>query len=480
MTLRERLQRQLEIRRKNQDRILPAPDAIEAPVHLAGVDPSDELVSDGGRGEGAGSCNISVDGLEAEARQSIARQLERLRNFQEKSPRNSRGLPVERALQSDLGGEIRATTAGSFLYLTELCEESGALLSGDDPRSNRQRVLQLIDLLLGMQIECEPSGIAFLDTETTGLSGGSGTYAFLVGIGSWNPLGFSVEQFFMRDFDEEAAMLSSLQERLSQVEVIVTFNGKSFDLPLLESRFVMHRLRWPLTHRPHLDLLHPSRRLWKLRLRDCSLGNLERHVLGWEREGDVPGHLIPQLYFNYARTGVPTGLKAILQHNRQDIRTLAELTLVVARIFGGSASREDLATEDLFGAARYLAALGQRQRSLQFGQEALGREGPQSLKVEVLRQLARIHRSQKTYFQAAMMWQQMMATSRSFHAEACENLAIYYEHRAGDPAKALDLVEDAIQQIEGLGSGRSTQLDRWLHRRSRLQKKIGRVSSINL
>src|SRR5262249_33194494 len=158
-------------------------------------------------------------------------------------------------------------------------------------------VLSLVQLLTGKQIECDPSRIAFLDTETTGLSGGTGTYAFLVGIGTWRSSGFLVEQFFMRNFDEEAAVICPLEERLSQVKVVVTFNGKCFDLPLLESRFVMHRRDWPLADGIHLDLLHPSRRLWKLRLKDCSLANLEREVLGFEREEDIPGYLIPQVYF---------------------------------------------------------------------------------------------------------------------------------------------------------------------------------------
>jgi uncharacterized protein len=485
MTLTKRLQRQLEIQRKNDNFLLQTLAPRETRIHQDGLEPPDEPVHEASRFfiESAPeprelSCSVSAGGLETEAGQSIAQQLERLRSLQEKSFRNSRGLVSGSELQSDLDGEIRATAAGSFLYLTELDEQPGLQPSGDDPGDYGQLVLSLIQLLLGSQIECESSRIAFLDTETTGLSGGTGTYAFLVGIGSWRPSGFFVEQFFMRDFDEEGAMLSSLEERLGQVEVIVTFNGKCFDLPLLESRFVMHRRRWPLAQGIHLDLLHPSRRLWKLRLKDCSLGNLERQVLGFEREGDVPGYLIPQLYFNYARSGVSTGLKAFLRHNRQDIKTLAELTLTVARILVGCSSRESLAAEDLFGAARYLAALGQRQQSLQFGQEVLQREGPQSLKVQVLRQLAGIHRSQKTYYRAAVLWHKMISTSRAFQAEACENLAIYYEHRAGDLVRALELVEDAIRQIESgsQNSSRAHKLDRWLHRRARLQRKIGRVS----
>jgi uncharacterized protein len=484
MTLTKRLHRQFDIQRKNRDLLIHTAAPREIEVRQRGSGSSDEpatrigqlpIQQPSGPGEVPRSCSVSADGLETEARHSITHQLDRLRSLQETNFRNSRHFAHDNHLRSDLGGEIRTTAAGSFLYLTERYEQASLQPSTDDPESYRQLVLSLIQLLLRRQIECEPSQIVFLDTETTGLSGGTGTYAFLVGIGSWQPSGFLVEQFFMRDFDEEGALLSSLEERLSQVEILITFNGKCFDLPLLESRFVMHRRGWPLAQRTHLDLLHPSRRLWKLRLRDCSLSNLERHLLGVEREGDVPGSLIPHLYFNYARSGVPTGMKAVLQHNRQDIKTLAELTLTVARILLGCTSRESLTAEDLFGAARYLAALGQRQKSLEFGQEVLERGVSQSLKVEVLSQLAGICRSQKIYSRSALLWHQMMAASRTFQAEACENLAIYYEHRAKDLSKALELVEYAIRQVEGEGQSlkRSGTLDRWLHRRARLERKIG-------
>jgi uncharacterized protein YprB with RNaseH-like and TPR domain len=491
MKMIDRLQRQLEIHRRNQSRTFEAPESDGA--HTLSLCPETELGEEGTRADsfapfggeasqGVGERDNRISSqLQMENRQAILHQLERLRRLQEGRSRNFRGQVSDRQLHSDFGGEIRMTTAGSFLYLTELYERSGIQLNGDDPESDRQLVLSLVQLLSGKQIECEPSRIAFLDTETTGLSGGAGAYAFLVGIGTWCSSGFIVEQFFMRNFDEEGAVICSLEERLSQVKVVVTFNGKCFDLPLLESRFIMHRRDWPLVDGIHLDLLHPSRRLWKLRLKDCSLANLERQVLGFERAEDVAGYLIPQLYFNYVRAGASTGLKAIFRHNRQDIRTLAELTRIVAGILVGCSSREELAVEDLFGAARYLASLGRRQQSLQFSEEVLERGGLESMKVEALRQLASIHESQKTYYRAAALWQKMMTTSPFFQAEACEKLAIHHEHRTGDLVKALELVEDAIRRVQiernVQKSSRSGRLHQWLHRRARLQRKISRSSN---
>lgn len=153
---------------------------------------------------------------------------------------------------------------------------------------------------------CDPMQWLFLDTETTGVSGGSGTYAFLVGLAWWDTVGLQVEQFFMRDFAEEHAVLMELAERMSSRRVLVTFNGKSFDWPLLETRYAMTRVIKPCLPLAHLDFLHPARALWKLRLGSVRLVDLERRVLdaprlGWHREDDIESACIPQFYFDYLR-----------------------------------------------------------------------------------------------------------------------------------------------------------------------------------
>lgn len=481
MALNERLQRQLETHRRNRELL------IRTEKELTSIDQA-QAGSDDESGSEAAALKESVpEGMserfgllrdEHEAmgplRSSLAQDLARLRTRQQPPPRSSIEGVVSDEFESDLGGEIRTTAAGRFLYLSEFFGQPSLNRNREAGEIFQQPVCSLINLLLSKQIECDPFQIGFIDTETTGLSGGTGAYAFLVGLGSWQPAGFLVEQFFMRDFDEEGALLSALEERLRQIEVVVTFNGKCFDLPLLASRFILHRRSWPLHPDNHLDLLHPARRLWKLRLRDCSLGNLEKHVLGVERENDIPGYLIPQVYFHYARSGVPGALRAVLQHNRQDIRSLAELTLVVSRILLGTTSGEDLATEDLFGAARYLELLGQRQRSLQFGDVVLERGTPASLKMQVLGELAEICRSERNYARAVGLWREMIKAASTFQPDACENLAIYYEHRAKDFSQAMEFVDHAIRLLED--QGRTVQLDRWLHRRARLQRKIANIS----
>ena len=152
--------------------------------------------------------------------------------------------------------------------------------------------------------KCKPENFAFLDTETTGLAGGSGTYAFQVGVGRFEADGFRLAQFFMRDPIEEPAMLSALEEFLAPCETIVTFNGKSFDIPLLNARYITNGNPFPLKDAAHLDLLHLARRLWRERLPSRTLGYLEEHVLGQTRtEEDTPGWMIPELYFEYLRSG---------------------------------------------------------------------------------------------------------------------------------------------------------------------------------
>ncbi|MBQ6256581.1 MAG: ribonuclease H-like domain-containing protein [Clostridia bacterium] len=167
--------------------------------------------------------------------------------------------------------------------------------------------------------------LCFLDTETTGLSHGAGTVAFLVGVGFFDEQGFTVRQYLMRDYDEEALLLSHVAEEMGKRRVLCTFNGATFDLPLLEARFTMQRMRELYPQKPHVDLLPTSRRVWKLRLKKCNLTSLEEAVLGLHRENDLPGALVPERYFSFLKTGDFSLLTDILDHNVQDIVSLAHI-----------------------------------------------------------------------------------------------------------------------------------------------------------
>jgi len=272
----------------------------------------------------------------------------------------------------------------------------------------------------------------------------------------------------MRDYHEERAMLLGLQETLAGTQALVTFNGKAFDIPLLQSRFVLTRQRWPLAGVVHLDLLHPARRIWKLRLGNCCLANLESHILGIEREDDIPGHLIPQVYFRYVRTRNPQGIGNILSHNRQDIETLARLALRMGEIFSGQAG-EELAPVDLFSAGRYAHALGERELATRWNEGALLRGLPKDHEVEAMKAKAARLKEQKKYSEAVELWQDLSLRSEAFLEDVEEELAIYYEHRKGDLEEALSLSERALAQLQ-----KRATLKKWEHRRARVAMKLAR------
>jgi tetratricopeptide (TPR) repeat protein len=326
----------------------------------------------------------------------------------------------------------------------------------------------VIQLLCGQQLAFDPRSVIFLDTETTGLSGGTGTVAFLIGVGRWSGSGFTVEQYLMRDYDEERAMLLGLQESLAGAQALVTFNGKAFDIPLLQSRFVLARQRWPLAGAIHLDLLHPARRIWKLRLGSCSLANLENQILGIERQGDIPGHLIPQVYFRYVRTRDPLGIGAILSHNRQDIETLARLAVRMGEIFSGQAS-EELAPEDLFSAGKYAHALGAGELAACWTDAALLRGLPRRQRVEANKIKAARLKELERYCEAAELWRNLSEQSEAFLEDVHEELAIHYEHREKNLEEALRLSERALAHLRD-----EKALKRWRHRRDRVALKLAR------
>jgi len=341
-----------------------------------------------------------------------------------------------------------------------------------DDKQETACIGRLFQLLCAHWQVADLSSVIFLDTETTGLSGGAGTVAFLVGVGRWSGSGFTVEQYLMRDYHEERAMLAALNERLADAQALVTFNGKAFDIPLLQSRFVLARQRWPLAGAVHLDLLHPARRIWKLRLGHCSLANLESQVLGIGRGDDIPGHLIPQVYFRYVRTRNPQGIGSILSHNRQDIETLARLALRMGEILSGQAS-EELAPVDLFSAGRFAQALGERDLATTWIEAALLRGLPADQEVGAKKARAARLKEQKKYSEAAELWQELSQRSEAFLEEVEEELAMYYEHRMRDLEAALNLSTRALARVQDQAAR-----EKWEYRRARVATKLARRKAV--
>ena len=291
----------------------------------------------------------------------------------------------------------------------------------------------------------DPEQWLFLDTETTGLAGGSGTYAFLVGIAWWEGGGLEIEQFFMREYSEERSLLFALQERIAEHPVLVTFNGKSFDWPLLETRYRMSRKISVPTPRAHLDFLHPARSLWRLRLGSVRLSELERHVLAWDRGADVLSGQIPQIYFDYLRGGPPERLVPVLNHNQMDLRGLAALS---SRILSLLSDAENLGQDglELFGVSRICEKRGEHTRARNLYEKSIASFLPTETDRAARRSLARLAKRQGDFELACELWKNALGNSRHGY-EAYEQLAIYHEHKARDPEQARQVVREAIDEL---------------------------------
>ena len=290
----------------------------------------------------------------------------------------------------------------------------------------------------------DPAKWLFLDTETTGLAGGTGTYAFLVGLAWWDAGGLQAEQFFMRDFTEEYSLLYELAGRVAERPVLVTFNGRSFDWPLLENRFAMTRSIPTPKLAAHLDLLHPARALWKLRLGSVRLVELERQVLdaprlGWHREDDVSSALIPQFYFDYLRGGPVEPLAGVVRHNQMDLRGLAALFGKINTMLSEPAGVPEQAEGlDLFGLSRFLQRRGDATRAQSACSQALAIGLPAEFQPKAQRDLALLAKRKGEHACAAEIWKELVSDPQE-GVSACEQLAIYYERHAKEMEKAKEL-----------------------------------------
>ena len=308
-------------------------------------------------------------------------------------------------------------------------------------------------------------GLLFLDTETTGLAGGTGTYAFLVGAALVEGERLVVLQYFMRDFDDEPALLTALEPLLAGARVIVTFNGGGFDLPLLETRFVLARRRWPSTL-VHLDLLRPARRVWTGWLTDCRLTTLERAVLGLAREDDVPGGLIPMLYFDYLRSRRAAPLRRVFEHNRADVLSLVALVGWFGRALADTTS---VRPEEMAGLGRLWEPFD-LERALVCYRAALDAGLPEPVAQWARLRLAWWEKRAARWDAACELWE----ASRQhdlFDPRPWEELAKFHEHRARDLAAARAIVEDALGLARSAGAG-GRVLDAFAYRLARLDRRL--------
>jgi uncharacterized protein YprB with RNaseH-like and TPR domain len=333
----------------------------------------------------------------------------------------------------------------------------------------------LLSALSGGAIEgIPPERWLFLDTETTGLAGGSGTYAFLAGAGSIASDGFRVRQFFMRDYNEEASLLHALSSYMARFEAIITYNGRSYDQPLLETRYTMCRARHPFGRMEHLDLLYGARRLFRLRLENCRLSNLENQILGFEREGDIPGEMIPYCYFEYLRSRRAHRLPPILHHNVLDIVSLACLTGVIPEAFRDPVNAPARHGTDLLGLARWLQISGRLDEAHQLFRRAVEMGLPDEHLFGALFAAGTIEKRQGRAHAAVATFTDLSLSPNPFRIRAYEELAMHYEHRERSFAMALECVR-AAREIEDSTALRRRH-ERLLAKSSRAPRMVRRLA----
>jgi len=323
----------------------------------------------------------------------------------------------------------------------------------------------------------------FIDCETTGLAGGVGTYAFLVGIGYFSAGSkgqdseFIINQYFMRDFDEEPAVLLAVSEKLNNFQSLASYNGKCYDLPLLENRSIVNRIDFDSTTWSHLDLLFSSRRLWKRRIQDCSLANVEQKILNVEREIDIPSYLIPQIYFDYLRSGIIDPLIPVFHHNMYDILSLVSLLVLISQAIQDfvAAGIED--PIDLYSLGIFHYSLGNYPKSIACFKIALSKDLSTEWQKAIYINLAYAYKRTGKIEQAVQIWRRLLKEEFSFNFYVYEELAKYYEHKEKDYPQALLIVDRAVESLNmttcfSSNFNYAKAFESLKYRKSRLERKM--------
>lgn len=348
------------------------------------------------------------------------------------------GTPRLRFNRGELPGEERETPHGKIHVVSHMLEPHychGKVAVAEALRAKAEIVARIaLDEGLGA---IDLKRMLFLDTETTGLNGGTGTVPFLIGLAWFEDESMAIEQLLLKRPGDEAPMLAQLAERLKNASCLVTYNGKSYDWPLLSSRYVMSRLEVP-EKKPHLDLLHCARRMFKRRLKEVRLVTIEHRLLGFRRERDIDGYEIPSLYWSVIRGAPPTMLTPILEHNANDVLALAAILAVLADRYE-RLHREDDPTDHL-ALAQVAARASDPDRALAFASAAADGGGDDQLTVEALSFKAKLASSRGDHEAARAALERALKTTSSTLLAAPVHLALskLFEHRLRDVSRALE------------------------------------------
>jgi uncharacterized protein YprB with RNaseH-like and TPR domain len=388
----------------------------------------------------------------------------------------------KRCVAEVLGGEWRGTHGHSYVTVDHRFSVGHRLgrVSVGECLPEADGAWPELPLLLGNPRESPPTGrMLFVDLETTGLAGGAGTCAFLVGVGWFDETSFRVRQFLLTSYSAERALLQDVAALAAEAGTLVTYNGKTFDLPLMETRFLFHRMTPPFGGVPHLDMLHRARRLWRgpscLDPRadpgehSCRLSAVEASVLGYVREDDVSGSEAPARYFHFVRSGDARPLSAVCEHNRLDLLSLAMLTATAAMLLqeGPGASRT---AHEALGLGRLYEMNGLTDKARQCFSKAALFEGPSAIRAEALRAYAVSCRRARCFEDAADTWRRILELDdcpAAITKDATDALAVHHEHRLRDPRTARTF---AMQALELSAAG--ARLEAARHRVARLERKL--------
>ncbi len=398
-------------------------------------------------------------------------------------PRPKRLNPY--SIENLLEGQLVETRAGD-IFIVELIYPPD-FIHGNTPIQVNASLKSIADWVG----EPEISGFSihdfvFIDVETTGLSGGTGTYAFLIGAGRFDNNQFLLSQFFMSDPIREPAQLIAFEEFIAPAKAIVSFNGKSFDIPVLNTRFTYHSWRSPFKEIIHIDLLHMARKLWRDRIPSRTLSNLEARILGAQRtEDDIPGWMVPALYFEFLRDGDARQLKRVFYHNEIDILSLSALLNYIAHMVADPNIKGKEYASDLISMGRLFEDLGEIDAAVDLyhqgleHKDVLSNNVSRDILVSATFRLAMIYKRKGKYEKAVKLWEQ--ATQLN-HIGAFIELAKYYEHNAREYDTAIYWTNTAINLIntatefDDLPIGislfnKKQKSDEFIHRLNRLNRK---------
>ena len=385
--------------------------------------------------------------------------------LKEKAP-SSRLYPIEQVFPK---GEDIFTEFGSSFLIHNLYEKSH--YHGRIPLDLRPD-LNFLAKWAGVDEEfLDLEKFVFIDTETSGLSGGTGTIIFLIGAGYFENDQFHLQQFFLRFPEEEQAFLDSFNHFFARFDYVVSYNGKSFDLPIIRSRFIMNRFPFIYEDLPHFDLLQLARKIWRYRLPSRKLSDIEKDILNVQRTAEeVPGWLVPQFYFDYLKSGDARPLAGVIYHNEIDILSLAALFLHGAELLIDPDKNSELDNLDRFGIGRIFEDMGLLEECHSIYKTCISNEMPEYLLVEILQRKALLFKKSEKWKEAIILWEEAAGFG---DIDSMIELSKYYEHQIKDYFAARTWTQNALKSLQDIDSNAANAvfLEDLLHRYKRIEEK---------